>query len=360
MSHVAGGCSTYSKREFIHLPHYPKQIVDAQGSYVWDEDAQQFIDFTASLGAIILGYEGGLGDHYCLPLPHESEELAAEVLCEATGWEQVRWCKNGSDATEAAVRVARFVTGNQTVLCNSYHGSHDSLVTATPNKGGGVVQGAVGWIESYSTPEELLDRLNYSYSVAAVIMEPVTWDRADWRLAEIKRACEKAGAFLIFDEMITGFRSRPGSIVDVKPDLACYGKAIGNGAPIACVAGNKEYMHHFESNVFMSGTYACEVASLERCFDTVSYLASEEGAEGYRHLAVFSERLGTALVGVARGYYGRHHIDLPKEKHELFVDGLAKRGILVGRDFFLTHAHSDEDIANCVEAIKETRAEVGV
>lgn len=369
MSYIAGGCSTYSKKEFIHLPHYPDHVLSAEGSKVvagkggiYDE----YIDFTCSLGAIILGYDIiYTSQQGCVPLPHRSEELAARAVCEATGWEQVRWCKNGSDATEATVRLARYVTGREVVLTNSYHGSHSDLVTAAGSRGGGVLRATSNSLWACKTPKMILDELFIDSGVinrqiAAVIVEPVTWDRCDWKLEAIQYACREAGTLLIFDEMITGFRTRCGSAVDVKPDLACYGKAIGNGAPIACVAGNKEYMHHFETNVFMSGTYACEVASLGRCLDTVSYLNSEDGDNDYSRMASQTLTLKEALGEIARGYVGRLHIDLPKETHELFVDGLAKRGILVGRDFFGMFFHSDRDIEKAVKAITEVKRELAL
>lgn len=358
MSYVAGGCSTYSHVEFTHLPHYPKFLHGGYDCWVYD-DEQDYIDFTCSLGAVSVGYafrEKAVSTPL-LPLPHKSEERAAKKLCEITGWEQVRWCKNGSDATEAAVRLARFLAQKPVVLTNSYHGSHSDLVTATPKKGGGVLGATEAQVVACATPEELLWRIQTYASVGAVIVEPITWDRIDWKLAELKEACGKAGVVLIFDEMITGWRGRPGSIApEVKPDLACYGKAIANGEALACVAGPRVYMRLFEERVFMSGTYAAGVTALEQCFFTLDQLDTAHFERMTSHQDMLWKILGDIVVG----YPGRLHITLPKDKHEAFVDALAEKGILVGRDFFFMKKHGEQEIGYAYQLIEEVRTDLGL
>src|SRR5258706_9262477 len=163
-NHLAGHISTYSKAAYLDLPHYPSRFLYADGAYVHGQVAgegsqtHRYIDFTASLGAILRGY---LPLQYSgvppvLPGPHSSEEAAAELFCAQTGWEQVRWCKNGSDATEAAVRGARYLTNRRRILCNSYHGSHSDLVTATEGKRGGVLPNAQMHLTAVIHPEQIL------------------------------------------------------------------------------------------------------------------------------------------------------------------------------------------------------------
>jgi len=338
MSHVVNFTSTYSKAAYLDLPDYPVLFISAEGCKVKartrDAEIHTYIDFTASLGAIILGYPmyewwGNL----LLPGPHESEEQAATALCEATGWSQVRWCKNGSDATEAAVRLARFVTNGDTIIANSYHGSHSDLVMATPGKSGGILLGEHS-LRAAQSPQDLLNLIREE-KPACVIMEPITPTCPDWRLREVQAACKETGTLLIFDEILTGFRSRYGSITDVKPDLACYGKAIGNGASIACVAGPRHLMHHYEKDVFMSGTYATDIMALMICHKTLETLRGHN----YGDFAAIEMNLREELKGIATGYRGRLQIQLPQDDHRRFVNALAKRGVLVGRDFFLMFAH---------------------
>jgi glutamate-1-semialdehyde aminotransferase len=361
MSYVTGSTSTYSKAAYLDLPDYPIDFISAEGCEVRakprDGQTRTYIDFTASLGAIILSYSVyKWGGNLLLPGPHESEEKAAEVIYFATGMGEVRWCKNGSDATEAAVRLARFVSKRHNIITNSYHGSHSDLVTATEGKDGGILPDAQQWLTRCTSPQSLLESILMSPS-AAVLMEPVTPTCNDWRLEEVKAACQKAGTLLIFDEILTGFRSRYGSIApSIHPDLACYGKAIGNGASIACVAGPRELMRHFERDVFMSGTYATDIPALVQCWRTLQDLYQQD----YSLFEPYNDELSEALTGIAQGYSGRWQLQLHPDGHRKFVNALARRYVLVGRDFFLMFAHLDMDgnkWNQTLEAIQDAREE---
>ena len=361
-AHVIGGCSTYSKTRFAHLSHYPKSLSWVEGVMAYRADGR-WIDFTGALGAVFLGYgaiDKAITNHLelsgaLLPLPCWIEAAAAETFCSITGWEGVRWCKNGSDATEAAIRVARWKTGRRNIITNSYHGFHSDLVTATPGKGGGILEESALWVTAVGNQKQLIEYIKEEGS-AAVLAEPFTADGQSWNWWEIADLCHKTGTLLIFDEIITGFRTRLGSAADVRPDLACYGKAIGNGMPIACLAGGKGLMSAFEKDVFFSGTYAAEGLSLAACRAT---LISLRDNPPYERLLSYYERLINALT-FCTGYPGRLHIDLPDGERDAFVNILAREGVLVGRDFFLMAAHEEEHIQKAEGAIRVAREELGI
>lgn len=364
MSFVVGGCSTYSKAAYLDVPHYPSRFLFAQGAYVHGvvegegQRTHRYLDFTASLGAVLVGYDSFSYGHLppLLPGPHDSEEECAALLCEQTGWEAVRWCKNGSDATEAAVRLARFLTGRVDIIVNSYHGSHADLVGATDGKGGGVLAANCSGLVRCTSPLSILDAIA-TKNVAAVLMEPLTPECRNWRLADIREACSRTGTLLIFDEIITGWRTLPPT---VRPDLSCYGKAIGNGMPLACVAGGSEIMRNFRQSVFMSGTHAAETYSLLAGVQTLQHLAAEHSS--LPALEKRGEELRRVLEGLVIGYPTRLSLRLPPADHRRFVGRLAELGILVGRDFFLMHAHLSlqREWEQALATIATVREELGL
>jgi glutamate-1-semialdehyde aminotransferase len=365
-SYLVGGTSTYSKGAWRGLPHYPQTLDYGSGAKVWtNRPVRSWIDWTASLGAVILGYEPDCyweiveeGPNGSLPLPHPAEERVAALLCEAVGAEKLRWCKNGSDATEAAVRLARHFTGRPLVITNSYHGSHSDLVAATSGKQGGVLGECCTSLLPASTPQELLQLLTRRHrDVAAVVMEPLTPTCQDWELEAVRQACTDWGVVLVFDEIITGFRTCYGSAApQVQPDLACFGKAIANGFPLACLVGRASLMQLLEEQVFISGTYAGEVLSLLVCEVVLRELAERN----YGWLVAAGTQLQRALSPLVTGYPQRLTFRWSVQECRPFVDALAKRGILVGRDWFPMFAHTQAHVEETVRAISEVRKELGV
>lgn len=370
MSYVVGGCSTYSKLLFRNIPGYPERLYRGKGALVTDKDGREYVDWGGSLGPVILGYRhptvewetrttlmyGGI----VLPLPTPIEETAAELLCTMAGTEQLRWCKNGSDATEAAVRLARFVTGNGIVLTTGYHGFHSDVVTATPGKAGGILANVKAATIPVTSYDDCLTKLQ-SGNISCVLAEPVFADGSRWRWGEIKQACEKAGALLIFDEVITGFRYGKGpalntcfSPVRIDPDLYCFGKAIANGMPLACVTGPRALMRHYEQDVFMSSTAAAEMLSLAACYATLTVMQREPV---HKHLW----EVGTELIDgckelhlpiVGRG--PRSQFRFPTEaQRDAFLSGMAQRGHLLSRDNFIMFSHTRDDVQSFLKAAEE-------
>ena len=207
-----------------------------------------------------------LGVSLSLPTKLEAEvsELITQIVPAA---EMVRFSKNGSDATSAAIRLARSYTGRDHVIVCGYPGWQDWYIGSTSRNSGvpNVVSSLTHSFE-FNNIDSLKEKLtSLNGKVAAVILEPMssTYPKVGF-LESVKDLTHKAGAVLIFDEIITGFRFSRGGAQEqfkVTPDLATFGKGIANGFPLAAVVGKKEIMLEMEK-VFISGTFGGELLSL--------------------------------------------------------------------------------------------------
>ena len=272
------GTQTLSKHpsQWVQGAH-PTHLVRGQGAHLWDVDGNEWIDEPMALGPIILGYaepvvddavRAQLDDGITFTLMHPLEvEVAERIVAMCPGVEQVRFCKSGSDAVSGAVRAARAHTGRDLVASLGYHGWHDWYIGSTTRNRG--VPKAVADL-TVAVPYGDLDALADLFSrhpgeVAAVVLEPSgATVPPEGYLAGLIDLCHEHGVVSVFDEVITGFRLARGGARErygVEPDLSCYGKALGNGMPIAAVAGSRQLMQEFE-DVFFSGTHGGEALSL--------------------------------------------------------------------------------------------------
>ena len=272
------GSQTFSKSKTQYpVGISPLYAAKSKGAYLWDIDGNEYIDLVNSLAAVTLGYgdkgleksilkQLKLGVSLSLPTKIESEvaELIIELVPSA---EMVRFSKNGSDATSAAIRLARAFTGRDQIVACGYHGWHDWYIgTTSRNKGIPTAVSALTHNFQYNNIESLKSALKPNEGkVAAVIIEPMndTYPQPGF-LEEVQVLAKKAGAVLIFDEVITGFRFSEGGaqkLFNVTPDLATFGKGIANGFPLSAVVGRREIMKEME-HVFISGTFGGELLSL--------------------------------------------------------------------------------------------------
>jgi glutamate-1-semialdehyde aminotransferase len=288
---VPGASQTFSKgaNQFVRGAS-PLFLERGQGARVWDVDGHEFLDTTMALCAVSLGYADPdvdaavtrqLGRGVIFTLPHPLEAEVAELLCRVIPCaEMVRFGKNGSDATSGAVRLARAFTGRDVIVACGYHGWQDWYVgTTTRNLGVPKSVRALTRTFAYNrieTLEQLFDE--HSGQIAAVIMEPVGIEAPRPGFLESVRAlCTRHGTLLIFDEIVTGFRLAPGGGQEhfgVLPDLACFGKGMSNGFPLAALVGRREIMALLEE-VFFSFTAGGETVSLAACLATVQKLERE-------------------------------------------------------------------------------------
>ena len=272
------GSQTFSKsRTQYPVSISPLFATKANGPYLWDLDGNKYIDLVSNLAAITLGYRNGqvdsavrkqmkLGNGFSLPSTLEAV-VAEKITSLVPSAEMVRFGKNGTDATSAAIRLARAYTGRDYVAVCGYHGWQDWFIGSTSrNKGVPKKTSALTLTFKYNDIKSLEKIfIKYPKGIAAVILEPMTNEFPESKFLEkTKKLCQKYGAVLIFDEIITGFRFSKGGaqeVFQVTPDLSTFGKGIANGYPLSVVCGSREIMREME-NIFFSGTFGGELLSL--------------------------------------------------------------------------------------------------
>ena len=280
------GSQTFSKsRTQYPVGISPLYVDRAKGCHTWDIDGNEYIDLVSSLASVTLGYQDRrvnrairkqlkLGSIFSLPGKLEYE-VAEKIVSIVPSAEQVRFGKNGSDATSASIRLARAVTGRPIVAVCGYHGWQDWYIgSTTRNKG---VPSAVSELTKtfkFNSLESVREIFAQNLgNVAAVILEPmnVDWPASNF-LEEVRELCTRNGSILIFDETITGFRfSRGGAqeLFGVTPDLTTLGKGLANGFPLSAVVGKREIMKEM-NEIFFSGTFGGELLSLAAANEVLS------------------------------------------------------------------------------------------
>lgn len=278
---IPGGVNS-SIRAFKSVGGTPYIVSRAEGARVWDVEGRELLDLVQSYGAIILGHAhpkvteairraAGDGTSYGAPTPREMK-LAEAISERVPSCERVRFMNSGTEATSTAVRLARGATGRKRIVTfnGNFHGATDALLAA-----GGSGLATLGLPGTAGVPEEAVANtwvLPYNVvptlddDVAAVFVEPVAANMgvvapAPGFLEGLRAECDRVGALLVFDEVITGFRLGTGGAqakFDIRPDLTCFGKVIGGGLPIGAVGGRKDIMENLTplGSVFHAGTLA--------------------------------------------------------------------------------------------------------
>lgn len=272
------GSQTFSKsRTQYPIGISPLYAEKAKGAEIWDLDGNRYFDLVSALAAVTLGYgdkaieqavRKQLRQGVSMSLPGILEAEVAELIVELVpSAEMVRFGKNGSDATSAAIRLARAYTGRDHIIVCGYHGWQDWYIgSTTRNKG---VPEAISMLthkfefNNISSLQEVLNR--FDGKIAAVIMEPMNSSFPEPGFLElVQQFTRDAGALLIFDETITGFRFAKGGaqeLFGITPDLSTFGKGMANGFPISAVVGRRDVMIEMEE-IFFSGTFGGELLSL--------------------------------------------------------------------------------------------------
>jgi glutamate-1-semialdehyde aminotransferase len=349
---IAHGALTNSKRPSSFVKGvYPTHLTKGKGCYVWDRAGNRYTDFICGLGSNLLGYANDeINDAMAaqarlgatLSLGTEIEVELAERVRELFPFvERLRFLKTGSDACTAALRIARASTGLSGALSDGYHGWHDEFVSLTPPASGvGDYSQCISRLSSFMAHDWR--------SVAAVIVEPIITDASAERIAwlrELRESCTKAGAVLIFDEVITGLRFPALSVAKqygIEPDLICLGKAFGGGMPLSIVGGRRDSM---ESDYFVSSTFAGETLSLAAAKKTLELLTS--GRYNVQHLwdagEKFMGRFNETTAGVVglEGYATRSKLTGTPEMRALFMQEACRAGLLFGPSFFFNFPHME-------------------
>ena len=289
---VLAGPSTFGKGvDQFAYGITPYALNRGQGAFTWDVDGNKYIDTIMSLGAITLGHchpdvekaiINQLQKGTTMSLTHDLEIEVAEMLCERIPCaEMVRFGKNGNDATTAAVRLARQITGNDHILFCGYHGWQDWYICQT-SMDGGIPNDIKKYSHrfNYNDLEDLKRLLEeYKGKTACIIMEPTSLIHPkDGYLQQVRSLANQYNTILIFDEVVTGFRFHRGgyqSVCGVTPDLACFSKAMGNGMPISALVGKEKYMSQSQK-IFYSLTFGGETLSLAATKTTLEVMDKED------------------------------------------------------------------------------------
>jgi glutamate-1-semialdehyde 2,1-aminomutase len=378
------GSQTFSKSHTAYPKNVsPLFIKRGEGCQVWDADDNQYTDFVSGLLSVSLGYCNPEVDAAVIKqiksgvtfsLPHQLEMEVAEKLVELIPCaEMVRFGKNGSDATSAAIRLARAYTSCEHIAVCGYHGWQDWYIGST-TRDLGVPKATKKLTHSFQYNDIYsLEALfsNHPGKIAAVILEPMNTDFPKNNfLHKVKALCKKNGSVLIFDETITGFRYSLGGaqkLFDVTPDLATFGKGMANGYPISAVVGRRDIMKLME-DIFFSGTFAGETLSLAAVKSTLSFMEEKQVVE---HLKCIGERLLSGLSQQIEDLQAQSWLHIAGhpawsflmigeqggytaiELKSLFLQEMAKRGILLGGGHNLSYAHKASDIDNLLSVYQE-------
>jgi len=383
------GSQTFSKSRVVYPANAaPLFLSHGRGSHVWDVDGNEYVDFVNGLLPVILGYDdpdvieavtAQLGRGVSFSLATELEIELAELLCELIPCaEMVRFGKNGSDATSGAIRIARAYTGRDRVAVCGYHGWQDWYIGATTRSKG--VPAAVGELThkfAYNDLDALRTTLeSHKDEFAAVMMEAMNADEPrEGYLQGVRDLAHEHGALFILDEIITGFRYHIGgaqTLFDVVPDLATFGKSMGNGFPISAVVGRARYMAEMEE-IFFSSTFGGETVSLAASLATIRKMQREPvharlNAMGERVIALTRANVERHGLSAAIAICGKPSWSLMQFRDaagasgaqikSLVLQELIERGILTAGSYNMCYAHSESDLAQLDRAQQEACAVV--
>lgn len=311
------GSQTFSK-SITQFPHgvSPYFARDAKGAELWDVDGNHYVDFINGLLSVSIGYadeavnravKDQIDRGVTFSLSHELEVEVAEKLIKLVPCaEMVRFGKNGTDSTSAAIRLARAYTKRDVVLVCGYHGWQDWYIgSTTRNLGVPEITQSLTKVFKYNdinSFDELVKQ--YKGKIAAVIMEPMNIEYPKQGFLEhIREVTSTEDIVLVFDETITGCRFSKGGaqeLFDVTPDLATFGKGIGNGFPLSAVMGKQKIMQLME-DIFYSGTFAGETSSLAAASVVLDKVIDDDVCG---HL----ERLGSELKEELNKLIVRHNL----------------------------------------------------
>jgi len=386
---IPGGSHTYAKGDDQFPEQAPAFLSRGLGCHVWDTDGNEFIEYGMGLRAVTLGHAFApvleavarqlpLGTNFTRPAPIELE-CAERLLSLVPGAEMVKFCKDGSLANDAAIRLARAHTGRDMVaICGDhpFFSTNDWFIGTTEMPGG---------IPRWTREQTLKFRYNdiaslkqlfqeHPGQIACVMMEA---ERTEVPLAGYLRSvvdlCHRNGALFVLDEMITGFRWHlhgAQAMYDIEPDLSTFGKALANGFSVSALVGKREFMRlggsdHDRERVFLlSTTHGAETHALAAAIATMQFYETHPVVETL-HARGARLRQGYAQAAAAHGLTG--YVDLmgrecnllfttkdaekrPSQPFRtLFMQEMIRRGV-IAPSLVVSYSHSEADIDRTIEA----------
>ncbi|MGY1409882.1 MULTISPECIES: aminotransferase class III-fold pyridoxal phosphate-dependent enzyme [unclassified Luteimonas] len=389
---------------------YQIVIERSKGARVWDIDGHEYVDALNGFGTSLFGWQpdfvldavkAQLEAGYEIGPMHPLAGEVSQLVCELTGLDRAALCNTGSEAVLGAMRVARTVTGRETIVVfsGSYHGINDEVIVRGTKKlravpaAPGILRNTAEkvLVLDYGTPETLQIIRERAHELAAVLVEPVQSRRPDFQpvefLREVRRITADAGAALIFDEVITGFRSHPGgaqALFGIRADLATYGKVVGGGFPIGVIAGSRAYMDALDGGhwqygddsvptvgvTYFAGTFVRHPLTLAAAKASLLHMKqhgtalqqrlNERTAAMAAELNAFSAQAGAPLRIKNFASLWRTHFDEDHPQQELLFAMMRSRGIHILDNFpcFFTTAHTEADFQAITQAWKDSVLEL--
>lgn len=391
---IPGGAHTYS-RGFDQFPVNAPQILKrGKGAYIYDNNEKEFLDYGMALRAVNLGYaneqvnQGAMkqieyGNNLTRPSMIELE--AAELLVDMIdSIDMVKFTKNGSTATTAAIKLSRAYTGRQMVARCAEHPffSYDDWFIGSTSITKGILQKDIENTKMFNYNNiESLEKLfdEFPNQIACVILEPATTEHPkDNFLYKVRELCHKNGAVFILDEMITGFRwNLKGAqhYYKIEPDLCTFGKAMANGFSVAAVAGKREIMElgsiEFEGRerlFLLSTTHGAEMSGLGAFVETIKFMKKNKVVE---HLWEYGKELINLINQMAKEYgieknfvaggieCSPYYLTFDKNGENslglrtLFSQEMIKNGVLIPW-IALSYSHGEKELEITKNALEKT------
>lgn len=407
---IPGGVNS-PVRAFRAVGRNPLFIQKGHQDLIQDVDGKEYLDYVMSWGPLVLGHARqevleavtrAVQNGLTFGAPTQRETELAEEICGAGEYlEQVRLVNSGTEATMSAIRLARGYTGRDKIIkfAGNYHGHSDGLLVKA---GSGCLTGAspdsLGVPASYAQ-QTLVAEYNNIQSVqalfeandreiACVILEPVAANMgvvppAEGFLSQLRQLCNRHGALLIFDEVITGFRVAYGGAAQrygVSPDLACFGKIVGGGMPLAAYGGRKEIMSMVAplGGVYQAGTLSgnpvataaglATLRILREQQDSIYPALEEKGAlleQAFRQAGLPVNRVGSLLSAFFQKEAPRNYQEVCRcnlEAFSAYFNGMLEQGIYVAPSqfeaMFVSIAHTQDHLLETCQAIQRVGRDV--
>ncbi|MGF7215709.1 amino acid adenylation domain-containing protein [Spirosoma lacussanchae] len=385
---------------------YPIVVNRSRGTRLWDVDGNEYIDVLNGFGSNFFGYQPDyirealhrqIDNGFEVGPQHELAGTVSQLICEMTGADRAALCSTGSEAVLGAMRMARTITGRSLIVAftGSYHGIMDEVLVRGTKKlksfpaAAGIMPEAVQnmLILEYGTDESLRIIRERASELAAVLVEPVQSRRPEFLpvdfLKEVRAITASAGTALIFDEVITGFRMHVGgmqAVLDIRADIATYGKVVGAGLPIGVIAGKKAFMDALDGGTwqygdnsvpevgvtYFAGTFVRHPLALAAAHASLTHIRenSPRLQEGLTHKTTWlADQMNAICQTRQLPFFVAHYGSLWKIKFrdeapytELLFTLMREKGIHIWDGFpcFMTEAHTDADLDAVLAAFSES------
>ncbi len=389
---IPGGTMLLSKRPEMFLPdQWPSYFSKAKGCKVWDLDGKELIDMSImGIGTNTLGYGNDEVDAAVMEtvkkgnmstLNCPEEVYLAEKLIEINPWaDMVRFARSGGEANSIAIRIARAASGRDKVAICGYHGWHDWYLSANHNGGDELSGHLLGGLSPKGVPKNLKDTVypfNYNNfeellsivdtnDIGVIKMEVLrNFGPEDNFLHKVRQLATERNIVLIFDECTSGFRETFGGIYQkygVEPDMAMYGKTIGNGYALTAVVGKKEVMEAAQ-NTFISSTFWTERIGPTAALATLKVMEEVKSWEiitaignkmrqGWQKLAD-EHNLKITISGIPSLSTYSFNSDKALEYKTFIAQEMLAKGYLASTNFYASTAHNEENLKVYFEALND-------